>query len=191
MSNEGPRYRCDACGGEWNSVIQLPERPTHCPVCGARQLCRVVGGAVVYPGAIDAALAEMRKLFEQHAEDLTARINGLLHGAMQPPIAILVEFGTVGDSGLGWAQDRDHERSDLTAFLAKHPGARLRVSWEVIDEPRDTERPPPLAGPIGENLDELDVDEAAVGALEVDESTVTTLGRMVGPDRAERAGGAT
>lgn len=194
------RYRCSACATEWNSTVLPPDKPTHCPICDARQpvLVRHLHSATPIEGGrgvVDAALKQTEALLAKYTDDVSAMLAAFMADIeaklVAPGVAkfraaftpgSFVETGRITTFGSDWIPDEPnggepHRR--MTLFLAANPGKRIRHSFEVIDDDtRDTERPPPPDEPVAADLDELE-------NLEIDESKARALGKMVGAERGE------
>ena len=77
-----------------------------------------------------------------------------------------VQFGSIGDTGAVFDDEPEWPLS-LRRFLLEHCGRRFRLTWEIVDEPHDTERPPPMF-----SRDEIDTLDPVVRTLgDADELT--------------------
>jgi hypothetical protein len=105
-------------------------------------------------GVVDAATRDIEALLKRHLDDVSALIAGFLTDLQERAAAKdfatvraalspkrFVEHGRIGESGAGWIGDAETwDKRNL--FFVANAGKRIRHIYEIIDEPRDTERPP-------------------------------------------------
>jgi len=189
------RWRCGVCCIEWERPSMMDgEPPVGCPGCGARQVKCVAAPPAVLPGVAEVVLRDVERLLKQHLDDVHKMLDGFLREesardavgdmaamreavrreGMLPPTH--VERGTISEVGFGYKPD-DDRHPGLRAFWVENSGKRIEITYRVLEEPSDTERPPaPMFSP--EEVDTFSpVTSVAGDADELDEAP--HVGRLV------------
>lgn len=165
MANEEYRYRCGTCATEWNSASPASKPPTHCPVCGARQIDLAVGSSA--PVALDTALRTVDEMLTAHRAEMRSMVDSIVELTLRDRFAELAMQVLPPSVLIGTSDEIAKAVYDLADAML-----RRRAHGEASD----TDRPPPPAEPEPEFTPE------EISTLE---PVVTTLGRMVGVERHE------
>jgi hypothetical protein len=65
---------------------------------------------------------------------------------VSPGSDYLIAHGAIAETGIGCAIDQEAVGA-FVEFCASNAGKAFRVTYEVVEEPNDTERPPPMFSP--------------------------------------------
>jgi len=171
------RWRCGVCCIEWDRPAMFDaDPPEGCPGCSAHHIRRINAPPAVLPSIADAVIRDVEALLSRHLDDVSAMLACFLDAPTKllAPLDVAELYAIVAAGGDGWAGE-EAQSDDVSAFLRAHAGQRIRVRYEAVEEPRDTERPPPPAS-------EAEFTPEEIGTFD---PVVVPIGAMVGPRRRE------